>query len=178
MCHAKLGKPEKRPVFVIFFLSFPHPSVALSKSPQRHSLVESKARINQGELRQAAVLTCCKWALRRRTWASCCTSGWPEPAVCPGGQEGQWYPGAHWKECGQQGEEVPPFCSALMRPHLEYYVLVSAPQKRIGTRMEGPANDLGHLPYEERLRALGLFSPQKRRLRGDFIDTYQYIKFQ
>lgn len=25
-----------------------------------------------------------------------------EPAVCSDGQEGQWYPGVHHKECGQQ----------------------------------------------------------------------------
>jgi len=27
-----------------------------------------------------------------------------EPAVCPGCQEGQWDPGAHQEECGQQDE--------------------------------------------------------------------------
>jgi len=28
-----------------------------------------------------------------------------EPAVCPGCQEGQWSPGVHQEECGQQVEE-------------------------------------------------------------------------
>ena len=91
-------------------------------------------------------------------------------------------PKAAWS--AGQGEVILPIYVVLVRSHLQYCIQMGSPQYRrdvdpfecVQRKTAKMIQGMEHLSCEDRLKELGLFSMEKRRLQRDLKAARQYLK--
>ncbi|KAF4800277.1 hypothetical protein TURU_046293 [Turdus rufiventris] len=105
----------------------------------------------------------------------------PKPAVCPWGQESQWYPSGRALPAGQE-RGILPLYSAPTRNNMECCVQFWAPQDKrdmelldqVLQRVTKMMMELGHFSYKE--RQSWAHSALERDDRRDIINVSQYLR--
>jgi len=105
--------------------------------------------------------------------------------MSPFSLESQLYLGMHQKKHGQQVEgddPAPLLCSGDASPGVLHPDVESSVQERhrpVGARPEEDNKmnrRMEHLSYKDRLKELVFFNLEERRLQGDLIAAFQYLK--